>query len=64
MFYPCCFGLKSKRKCSRAKIKAEMAGIEENFMMESRPEGELWLGNRGRTMIRLEQGETIECLSY
>ena len=32
--------------------------------LESRPEGELWSGIRGRTMKRLEQGETTECLSY
>lgn len=47
-----------KTKCFRLKVDVEMAGVEENFMMGSRSEGEFRPGDRGRTMIRLEQVET------
>lgn len=60
MFYPYHFELKSKRKCFRLKIDMEMAGLEGNFIMGTRPEGEFRPENRGGTMMRLEQIESTE----
>lgn len=58
------FGLKSKRKCFRLKIDVKMAGTEGTFIMGSKSEGKHGPGNRGRTMMRLEQIETTEYLDY
>lgn len=52
MFYLYCFGLKSKRKCFRTKRNVDMARMEENLVIESRPERQLRPGNRSRTMMR------------
>lgn len=60
MFYPYHFELKSKRKCFSFKIDMEMAGMEGNFILGTRPEGELRPENRGGTMMRLEQIESTE----
>lgn len=46
------------------KVDAKMTGMEGNFIMGSKPAEELRLGNRGGTMIRLEQIETAEYLDY
>lgn len=45
-------------------MDVKMAGMEGTFIMGSKSEGKHGPGNRGRTMMRLEQIETTEYLDY
>lgn len=58
------FGLKLKRKYSRLKVNVDITGMRGNFMMGSRPEGELSPGNRASFVMRLEQVEMTERLDW